>query len=153
MNCVEFGFGRSRGFESSRGQFWPIAVDRPTRPHNIASTTVQQVITCKRVCAKHNVKDEKCDFQASAQPKSLNGSTWNFVRLLTSVRLRDLPKMIGIGWLEAAPQIGEYNLRNLSYTILYLTVFCFTFFIFVYLFSPNVLNDSHLWQLNQRSSP
>jgi hypothetical protein len=44
MNCVEFGFDRSRGFGSGRGQFWPIAIDRPTRPYNIASTTVQQVI-------------------------------------------------------------------------------------------------------------
>jgi hypothetical protein len=44
MNCVEFGFDRSRGFGSARGQFWPIAFDRPTRPYNIASTTVQQVI-------------------------------------------------------------------------------------------------------------
>jgi hypothetical protein len=44
MNCVEFGFDRSRGFESARGQFWPIAIDRQTRPHNIASTTVLQVI-------------------------------------------------------------------------------------------------------------
>jgi hypothetical protein len=44
MNCVEFGFDRSRGFGSVRGQFWPIAIDRPTRPYNIASTTVQQVI-------------------------------------------------------------------------------------------------------------
>ena len=43
MNCVEFGFDRSRGFGSARGQFWPIAIDRPTRPYNIASTTVQQV--------------------------------------------------------------------------------------------------------------
>jgi hypothetical protein len=25
-------------------QFWPIAIVRPTRPYNIASTTVQQVI-------------------------------------------------------------------------------------------------------------
>jgi hypothetical protein len=45
MNCVEFGFDRSRGFGSARGQFWPIAIDRPTRPYNIASTTVQQVIS------------------------------------------------------------------------------------------------------------
>jgi hypothetical protein len=27
MNCVEFGFDRSRGFGSARGQFWPIAID------------------------------------------------------------------------------------------------------------------------------
>ena len=47
MNCVEFGFDRSRGFGSGRGQFWPIAIDRPTRPYNIASTTVQQVINEK----------------------------------------------------------------------------------------------------------
>jgi hypothetical protein len=45
MNCVKFGFDRSRGFGSARGQFWPIAIDRPTRPYNIASTTVKQVIT------------------------------------------------------------------------------------------------------------
>jgi hypothetical protein len=44
MNCVEFGFDRSGGFGSARGQFWPIAIDRPTRPDNIASTTVQQVM-------------------------------------------------------------------------------------------------------------
>jgi hypothetical protein len=44
MNCVEFGFDRSRGFGSGRGQFWSIAIDRPTRPYNIASTTVQQVM-------------------------------------------------------------------------------------------------------------
>jgi hypothetical protein len=44
MNSVEFGFDRSRGFGSGRGQFWPIAIDRPTRPYNIASTTVQQVM-------------------------------------------------------------------------------------------------------------
>jgi hypothetical protein len=44
MNLVEFDFDRSRGFGSGRGQFWPIAIDRTTRPYNIASTTVQQVI-------------------------------------------------------------------------------------------------------------
>jgi hypothetical protein len=44
MNCVEFGFDRSRGFGCARDQFWPIAIDRPTRPYNIASSTVQQVI-------------------------------------------------------------------------------------------------------------
>jgi hypothetical protein len=49
MNCVEFGFDRSRGFGSARGQFLPIAIDRPTRPYNIASTIVQQVITVWRV--------------------------------------------------------------------------------------------------------
>jgi Reverse transcriptase (RNA-dependent DNA polymerase) len=47
MNCVEFGFGRSRGFGSARGQFWPIAIDRPTRPYSIASTAVQQVMAIK----------------------------------------------------------------------------------------------------------
>jgi hypothetical protein len=47
MNSVEFGFDRSGGFGFVRGQFWPIAVDRPTRPYNIASTTVQQVISTR----------------------------------------------------------------------------------------------------------
>jgi hypothetical protein len=45
---------------------------------------------------------EKCDFQSLAQPKTLN-----FAQLISSVRLRDVPKMVGIGWLEAAPQIAE----------------------------------------------
>jgi hypothetical protein len=63
MNCVEFDFDRSRAFGSGRGQFWPIAIDRPTSPYNIASTSVQQVIvtsaiTCKRGSAKHSVKDD-----------------------------------------------------------------------------------------------
>jgi hypothetical protein len=44
MNCFELGFDRSRGFGSARGQFWPIAIDRPTRPNNIASITVQQMM-------------------------------------------------------------------------------------------------------------
>jgi hypothetical protein len=35
MNCVEFSFDRSKGFGSARGQVWPIAIDRPTRPYNI----------------------------------------------------------------------------------------------------------------------
>jgi hypothetical protein len=48
MNCVEFGFDQSRGFGSVGGQFWPIAIDWPTRPYNIASTTVQQVINSCR---------------------------------------------------------------------------------------------------------
>jgi hypothetical protein len=34
MNCVEFGFDRSRGFGSARDQFRPI-IDRPTHPYNI----------------------------------------------------------------------------------------------------------------------
>jgi hypothetical protein len=37
MNFVEFGLDRSRRFGSVRGKFWPIAIDRPTRPYNIAS--------------------------------------------------------------------------------------------------------------------
>jgi hypothetical protein len=44
MNCVEFGFDWSRGFGSARGQFWPTAIDRPTRPYNTASTTAQHVM-------------------------------------------------------------------------------------------------------------
>jgi hypothetical protein len=50
MNLVEFGFDRSRGFGSGRGQFWPIAIDRPTRPYNFASTTVQQVMMWMTMC-------------------------------------------------------------------------------------------------------
>jgi hypothetical protein len=55
MNCVEFGYDRSRGFGSGRGQFLPIAIDRPTRPYNIASTTVQQVML-KRYYNCHNTE-------------------------------------------------------------------------------------------------
>jgi hypothetical protein len=32
------------GLGSASGQFWPIAIDSPTRPKNIASTAVQQVM-------------------------------------------------------------------------------------------------------------
>jgi hypothetical protein len=44
MNRVEFGFDRLRGYGSARGQFWPIAIDGPTRRYNIAGTTIQQAI-------------------------------------------------------------------------------------------------------------
>jgi hypothetical protein len=44
---LSFGFDRSRGFGSARGQFWRIAIDRPTRPYNIARITVQHVIVRK----------------------------------------------------------------------------------------------------------
>jgi hypothetical protein len=40
MNCVEFGVDRSRGFGSVRGQYWPIAIDRPTCPNNVASVSM-----------------------------------------------------------------------------------------------------------------
>jgi hypothetical protein len=45
MIYVEFGFYRSRGFGSVMSQFWPLAIDRPTRPYNTASTAVQPVMT------------------------------------------------------------------------------------------------------------
>jgi hypothetical protein len=45
MTCVEFGSDRLREFVSAWGQFWPIAIDKTTRPYSIASTTVQQVIS------------------------------------------------------------------------------------------------------------
>jgi hypothetical protein len=41
-----------------RGQFWPIAIDRPTRPYNIASTTVQQVIQGFRESHKSKMTSE-----------------------------------------------------------------------------------------------
>jgi hypothetical protein len=65
---------------------------------------------------------ETCDFQAPAQPKPLNRSRCNFVRLIMSVRLRDVSKIIVIGWLEAAPQIGKYNLKNFSYYYFLLSI-------------------------------
>jgi hypothetical protein len=62
MNCAEFGLDRSRGFGSARGKFWPIAIDRPTRPYNIASTTVQQVI------GGQQLMDSRVSLAASPQP-------------------------------------------------------------------------------------
>jgi hypothetical protein len=45
-----------------------------------------------------------------------------------------MPKMVGISWLGAAPQIGEYNLKNFSYYPLpYLTLLFLTLpFLFLY---------------------
>jgi hypothetical protein len=31
------------------------------------------------------------------------------------MKLPDVPKMFEIGWLAAAPQICEYNLKNISH--------------------------------------
>jgi hypothetical protein len=40
-----------------------------------------------------------------------------------SAMLRDVPKMVAIVWLEAAPHIGEFNLKNFSYyTLPYFTL-------------------------------
>ena len=90
------------------------------------------VITCKRGSAKHSVKDDHalipmgtCDFQVSPQPKPLNRSRWNFARLITSASLRDVPKMVLIGWLGAAPQIGEIQPQNSYNTLLYLFLFLY----------------------------
>jgi hypothetical protein len=44
LRALYYANDRSRGFGSARGQFWPIAIDRPTRPYNIASSNVQHVI-------------------------------------------------------------------------------------------------------------
>jgi hypothetical protein len=79
---------------------------------NGAEPIPKRYITCNRGSAKHSVRTttlsmETCDFQASAQPKPLNRSKYNFTKLTTSARLRDVPKMVAIGWLEVAPQIGE----------------------------------------------
>jgi hypothetical protein len=60
---------------------------------------------------------ETCDFQVPAKPKSLNRSTWNFPRIITLARLRDVPKMVGIGRLGAAPHIGEIKPQKLYYTL------------------------------------
>ena len=46
-------------------------------------------------------------FSGITQQKPLNRSRWNFARLITLASLRDVPKMAVIGWLGAAPQIGE----------------------------------------------
>ena len=50
---------------------------------------------------------ETYDIRAPAKPKPINLSIRNLERLLKSASLRDVPKMVVIGWLGAAPQIGE----------------------------------------------
>jgi hypothetical protein len=81
---------------------------------------------------------ETCDFQAPAHPKPLSRSRWNFERLIMSVRLRDVPKMLAIDWLEAAPQIGEiYNVKHFSYYTLH-----YLFFL-VIAYSKNGWTDLH----------
>jgi thiamine biosynthesis lipoprotein ApbE len=78
MNCVEFGFDRSRGFGSARGQFWPVAIDRPTRPYNIASTTVQQVMNYRLVTS--NDKHFSLEFGGKH-----SSSLWKVLILQTNV--------------------------------------------------------------------
>jgi hypothetical protein len=68
MNCVEFGFDRSRGFGSARGQFWPTAIDRPTRSYNIASTAVQQAIIAHEACHELDL----CEGSFSATINNIN---------------------------------------------------------------------------------
>jgi hypothetical protein len=45
---------------------------------------------------------ETCDFQAAAQPINMKFCSIDYVSEFTCV-----PKMIGIGWLAATPQIEE----------------------------------------------
>ena len=78
-----------------------------------------------------------CDFQVSAQPKPLNRSRWNFARLIRSASLRDVPKMVWISWLGAAPQIGE---TYTSTFVLFLTLPYFTFFYSCMPLQPKRLN-------------
>jgi hypothetical protein len=49
------------------------------------------------------------DIRAFAQPKSLDRSTGNFIQLTTSVRPPNVPKIVKIGLLVAAAQMGEVN--------------------------------------------
>jgi hypothetical protein len=50
---------------------------------------------------------ETCDLQAPAQSKHLNRSRRKFARLTVLAKLRDVPKISGIGMLEAATQTDE----------------------------------------------
>jgi hypothetical protein len=56
-------------------------------------------------------------FQAFAQPKPLHQSTRNFALLITSVRSPNVPEMVRIGRLGAAPLIGKiYGLVSFPFT-------------------------------------
>jgi hypothetical protein len=76
-------------------------------------------ITCKRGSAKHSVKDDHAFLWKNSIFRHLpsrNPSTdqvGNFTRLIMSASISDVPKMVGISWLEAAPQIGEIQLQKL----------------------------------------
>jgi hypothetical protein len=48
-----------------------------------------------------------CHFQAPTQQKPLDRSFSNFAQLITSARPLNVPKMVTIGWVGAAPHIGE----------------------------------------------
>jgi hypothetical protein len=70
------------------------------------------VIACKRGSAKHNVKDDHAFLWKhaifSACPAEISQPiNMKFCTKIMSVRLRDVPNMVAIGCLEAAPQIGE----------------------------------------------
>jgi hypothetical protein len=47
------------------------------------------------------------DIQAPVKQKSLHRSRRNFAQLIISVRLSNVPEIVGIGSLGEAPQIGD----------------------------------------------
>jgi hypothetical protein len=53
------------------------------------------------------LSDGNVRFRVPATLKPLNRSRLNFARLITSVSLPDVSKMVGIGWPGTAPQMGE----------------------------------------------
>jgi hypothetical protein len=103
--------------------------------HSVRWRSRSQHITCKRGSAKLCVKRDYAflygiiRFSAPAQPKPLNRSVWNFARLIMSARLPDMPNIVWIGWLGAAPQIGElvkYNLKSFLTTLYLACYFLFS---------------------------
>jgi hypothetical protein len=89
-------------------------------------------------------------FQAPAQLKPLNWWKLNFAGLITLVTLRNVPKMVAIGWREAATQIGEIYSQKLFllYTLPYSTLP--VKFLLVSLCSKNGLTDLHERWLKRR---
>jgi hypothetical protein len=73
-------------------------------------------------------------FSGTCPPETPQPIKMKYSRLITSVGLRDVPKMIAIGWLEAAPQIGEIKPQKLFLylTLLYLTLHHLFFLVMVY---------------------
>jgi hypothetical protein len=63
---------------------------------------------------------ETCDFQVPAKPKPFERSICNIARWITLAKLRDVSKMVEIGWLGVTSQIGEKQPKKLS--LLYFTL-------------------------------
>ena len=80
---------------------------------------------CEAVVRTNLLPKGDMHFSDPTKRKSLHRSTWNYARLITSMRQSNVPKMVGIGPLGASPHIRE--IYAILVTIVCLALpFCFS---------------------------